>query len=96
MRTANHAETQSLFAAVPNGSAVWTIRDTGKTRSGNARDIKVERVGKVTIYQRGRTFFVYYRPNGRSIRRRLAADLVTARAKAAEIALALSRRQTSP
>jgi len=31
------------------------------TAAGHTRDVKVERIGKVTIYQRGDTYYLYYR-----------------------------------
>ena len=29
---------------------------TGRTAGGNTRDVKVERIGPVTIYKRGKTY----------------------------------------
>jgi hypothetical protein len=34
---------------------------TGRTAAGHTRDVKVERVGKVTIYKRGDVYYLYYR-----------------------------------
>ena len=34
---------------------------SGKTEAGHTRDVKVERVGPVTIYRRGKTYYLYYR-----------------------------------
>ena len=58
---------------------------TGKTVGGNTRDVKVERHGKVTIYKRGLSYYLYYRENQRSIRRLFGRDLDHARADARQI-----------
>lgn len=42
---------------------------TGRTSRGNTRDLKVERVGAVTVYKRGVTYYIYYRESGRSVQR---------------------------
>ena len=41
---------------------------TGYTEKGNARQVKVERVGPVTIYKRRRDYWIYYREKGQTIR----------------------------
>jgi hypothetical protein len=65
------------------------MQDSGKTSAGNVRDVKIERMGKVTIYQRGRSLYLYYRVNSTSIRKRVAADLDGARDAAGKIAATL-------
>ena len=60
-------------------------KTTGLTQRGNVRDVKVERVGIVTIYQRGLTFCLYYRSNGRSVRHACARDLELARQHARQV-----------
>ena len=47
-----------------------THRPHGHTEAGNTRDLKVERVGKVTIYKRGNKYYLYYRQGGVSQRRK--------------------------
>jgi len=55
-------------------------KHTGQTDGGNTRDVKVERVRSVTIYRWGRTFLLYFRKNGESVRRKVDGDLVVAHA----------------
>ena len=42
---------------------------TGRTEKGHTRDVKIKRIGKVTVYKRGHTYYLYYRENGRAVRR---------------------------
>ena len=44
---------------------------TGRTTAGHTRDVKVERIGRVTIYKRGDVYYLYYRECGASQRRRV-------------------------
>jgi len=71
-------------------------KHTGKTPSGHTRDVKVERVRNVTIYRRGRTYYLYYREDGRSVRRKVDGNLAVARATASKVAAALDSGQQSP
>jgi hypothetical protein len=48
-----------------------TPTHSGRTEAGNTRDLKVERIGKVTIYKRGETYSLYYREGGVSQRKRI-------------------------
>jgi hypothetical protein len=57
---------------------------TGQTESG-PRDLKVERIGRVTIYKRGKSYAVYYREKGRSVRRRVEGNLNSARQMASNV-----------
>ncbi|MHC4198782.1 MAG: tyrosine-type recombinase/integrase [Planctomycetota bacterium] len=50
----------------------------------------------VTIYRRGRTYYLYYREDGRSIRRRVDGNIAVARATASKVAAALDSGQQSP
>ncbi len=69
---------------------------TGQTDSGNIRDVKVDRIGPVTIYKRGDTYYLYYRENRKSERRRVEGNLLVARATAAKVAAALGEHRPSP
>jgi integrase len=69
---------------------------TGYTSSGFIRDVKVERLRRVTIYRRGNTLFLYYRENGKSIRRPVDGNLAVARATASKIVAALEEGRPSP
>jgi hypothetical protein len=69
---------------------------TGRTSRGNTRDLKVERVGAVTVYKRGVTYYIYYRESGRSVRRRVDGNLATARATASHVSAALNEDRSSP
>jgi len=69
---------------------------TGMTDKGNIRDVKVERVGKVTILRRGNTYYLYYRQNKRTERPKIEGNLTVARATAAKVAAALAEERPSP
>jgi hypothetical protein len=69
---------------------------TGRTTAGNTRDVKVERIGPVTIYKRGLHYYLYYRQAGISQRRRVDGNLAVARATAHKVAHALSEGRPSP
>src|SRR3954454_20054569 len=69
---------------------------SGKTEAGHTRDIKVERVGPVTIYKRGTTYYLYYREAGASRRQKLEGNLAVARATASKVAAALADGRPSP
>lgn len=69
---------------------------TGQTASGHTRDVKIERIGPVTIYKRGATYSLYYRENGKSERRRIDGNLLVARTTAAKVAAAIGENRPSP
>ena len=69
---------------------------TGQTDQGNTRDVKVDRIGPVTIYKRGKTYYLYYRENQKSERRKIEGNLQVARATAASVAAALGEHRPSP
>ena len=69
---------------------------TGQTEGGNTRDVKIERIGPVTIYKRGGTYSLYYRENGKSERRRIDGNLLVARTTAAKVAAAIGENRPSP
>jgi hypothetical protein len=50
---------------------------TGRTDAGHTRDVKVERIGKVTIYQRGEAYYLSYRQGGVTQRRRIDGNRAT-------------------
>jgi integrase len=75
--------------AHPNGH-------TGRTDAGHTRDVKVERVGKVTVYKRGNTYFLYYRQGGVTQRRKVDGNLAVARATAHKVVNALDEGRPSP
>lgn len=58
---------------------------TGVTQGGNVRFVKVERIGKVTVYKRAKTFSLYYREQGRTIRSPIDGNLAVARSTASKI-----------
>ncbi len=63
------------------GSAIKDLRGrTGQTMGGHLRYVKVERIGRVTIYKRGGTYSLYYREGGETVRRPIDGNLTTARA----------------
>ena len=69
---------------------------TGRTDTGHTKDVKVERIGKVTIYKRGLTYFLYHREGGVSQRRRVDGNLAVARATAHKVLTALEESRPSP
>lgn len=69
---------------------------TGQTEGGHTRDVKIERIGPVTIYKRGETYSLYYRENGKSERRRIDGNLLVARTTAARVAAAIGENRPSP
>jgi hypothetical protein len=69
---------------------------TGRTPAGHTRDVKVERIDRVTIYRRGTTYCLYYRQGGLSRRRKVDGNLAVARATAHKIVAALNEGRESP
>ena len=63
---------------------------------GPVRDVKVDRIGRVTIYRRGPSYWLYYRENGRTVRRRISGNLATARATASRVNAALEESRPTP
>jgi hypothetical protein len=70
-------------------------RHTGRTDAGHTRDVKVERIGKVTIYQRGEVYYLSYRQGGVTQRRRIDGNLA-ARAIVHKVQNALDEGRPSP
>ena len=69
---------------------------TGRTAAGHTRDVKVERIGKVTVYKRGDVYYLYYRQGGVTQRRRVEGNLAVARATAHKVLTALDEGKPSP
>jgi integrase len=69
---------------------------SGYTDKGDIRDLKIERVGNVTIYKRGPSYYLYYREDGRSQRRKVDGNLAVAKASAAKVVAALAEQRPSP
>lgn len=69
---------------------------SGQTDSGNTRDVKVERIGPVTIYKRGLAYYLYYREAGTSHRQKVEGNLAVARATAFKVSSALADGRPSP
>jgi hypothetical protein len=69
---------------------------TGRTPAGHTRDVKVERIDRVTIYRRGTTYCLCYRHGGLSQRRKVDGNLAVARATAHKIVAALNEGRESP
>jgi len=78
------------------GSKQGSRGHTGHTQTGYVRDVRIERIGRVTIYERGKSYFLYYREQGRSIRRKVDGNLASARALASRTTAALSGGDPSP
>ncbi len=71
-------------------------RHTGRTPSGSTRDVKIQRIGRVTVYKRGTSYYLYFREGKKSVRRKVDGNLVTARATAAKVSASLEEGSPSP
>ncbi|QDU98766.1 site-specific tyrosine recombinase XerC [Lignipirellula cremea] len=69
---------------------------TGRTAAGHVRDVKIDRVGPVTIYLRGDAYYLYYMEDGQRKRPRIDGNLAVAKATAADVAKALAEERASP
>ena len=69
---------------------------TGTTESGHLCEVRTERVGKVSIYKRGRTYYLYYREQSETVRRRVEGNLASARIAAGNVNAALGEGRPSP
>jgi hypothetical protein len=69
---------------------------SGRTERGHTRDVKVERVGKVTICKRDLAYCLYFRENSQTVRRGIDGNLSTARATAYKVSAALVEHRPSP
>jgi integrase len=69
---------------------------SGYTGAGHVRDVRVQRVGRVTVYKRGHAYYLYYRERGESVRRRVEGNLASARAAASHVAAAIEEHRPSP
>ena len=71
-------------------------RHTGRTNRGDTRQILVEKLGKVTIYQRGVVYYLYYRELDKTVRRKVDGNLAVARATAGKVVQSLAEERASP
>ncbi len=71
-------------------------KHTGRTASGSTRDLKIQRIGRVTVYKRGTSYYLYYREGKKSVRRKVDGNLATARATAAKVSASLEEGSPSP
>jgi integrase len=93
-----------MTPVIPTGDRVTQMRrkssapagHSGKTDAGHTRDVKVERVGPVTVYKRGKTYHLYYRERGVTRRHKVDGNLAVARATASKVAAALGENRPSP
>jgi integrase len=69
---------------------------TGRTGGGHTRDVNVERIGSVTIYKRGKVYYLYYRQGGRTHRQKIDGNLAVARTTAHKVGEALAQERPSP
>ena len=58
--------------------------------------IKVTRVGKVSVYRRGSSYWIYFRDSGKTIRKKIDGNLATAKATASQVNVHLEQKQPSP
>ena len=69
---------------------------TGKTSGGNTRDVKIDRIGRVTVYRRGKSYSLYYRESGKTVRKKIDGNLAVAKTTAAQVEASLAKGQRSP
>ena len=69
---------------------------TGITQAGNTRQVGIQRIGPVTVYKRGKRYYLYYRERGKSIRRKVDGNIVTARIMASKISASIEEGLPSP
>lgn len=67
-----------------------------RTSKGHTRDVVVARIVEMTVYRRGKTYYLYDRENGQTKRPRVDGDLAVARTMAAKVVAALSEKQRTP
>jgi len=65
-------------------------------KSDQSRYVKTARIGKVTIYRRGSSYWIYFRDKGRTIRKKIDGNLAVARATASQVNVHLEQGHTSP
>ena len=61
-----------------------------------SRDKNVDRIGRVTVYRHGASYWLYYRENRKTVRTRIEGNLATARATASKVNAALEEKRPSP
>ena len=71
-------------------------RKREKKKPDPGQYIKVARLGKVSVYRRGSSYWIYFRDSGKSIRKRIDGNLATAKATASQINVHLEQKQPSP
>lgn len=71
-------------------------KHTGRTESGSSKHVRVDRIGRVSIYRRGRTYYICYRENRKTVRRNIDGNLATARATASRANTSLEEGSPSP
>lgn len=71
-------------------------RHTGHTKSGSVRDVRIQRIGRMTIYRRGKAYYLYYRERGRSVRRKVKGTLAAVRVIASRVSTSVEEGSPSP
>ena len=66
-----------------------------KSNTDPSKYIRVTRLGKVTIYRRGRNYWLYFRDSGKTVRRRSNGNLAIAKATASHVNVYLEQRRPS-
>src|SRR5262245_29264802 len=66
---------------------------SGRTDAGHTRDVKVERIGPVTISKRGLSYSLYFRERGSSRRVKVDGYLAGACATTRKVAASLAERR---
>jgi len=66
-----------------------------RKRTDPSRYIKVSRLGKVSIYRRGSSYWIYFRDDGKTVRKKIDGDLATAKATASQVNVYLEQNRPS-
>ena len=69
---------------------------TGHTTKGHVRDVEIEHIGRVAIYRRGSTYYLYDRDRGDSARRKVEGGPAAARWLASRVLSAIEEGSPLP
>ena len=79
---------------------VKPVKSKGAGKSSKPSDkssyVKIDRIGKVSIYKRGKNYWLYFRDRGKSVRKRVYGNLATTRATASQVNVDLEQKRPSP
>lgn len=93
------AEKQSVSPEISDGDTGRQVGHgkTGRKRKGvdPGRYIKVSRLGKVSIYRRGNSYWIYFCDDGKTVRKKIDGDLAASKATASQVNVHLEQNRPS-